>query len=104
MNLLISSALTRPPSSIHCFRDITLYASVFADLQVLITCKPHNKDRTWYRLKQHGAFDFIDDIIDYNQESGIIVSPMRPCSIHVDRLTEAGLNGVIARLAVYTTG
>ena len=102
MNLLISGKLTRPPSSIYCLRDITLYASVFADLNVLITCNPHNKDYIWQRLRQYGAFDFVDDIIEYEQEPGISVSPVRPCNIHVDRLTEAGLNTVITRLSVYT--
>lgn len=104
VNLLISGKLCRPPSSVHCFRDITLYAHVFTDLQVLLTCESHNKDRNWRWLKQHGAFDYVQDIIEYDQEPGILLSPRAPCSLRVDRLTEPGLNRIITYLNVYTSG
>lgn len=102
MNLVISGKLTRPPSSVHCFRDITLFAKVFSDMNVLLACYKHNIDRNYHWLKKHGAFDYVEDIIEYGQESGITISPLRPCTLHVDRLTEAGLNRIITHLSVYT--
>jgi len=103
MNLLISGKLCKPPSSVHCFRDVTLYASVFNDMTVLLACNQYNKDRYWQWLKSKGAFDFIEDIVCYDQEPGLLIAPMRPCGIQVDRLTESGLNRVITQLDVYTS-
>jgi hypothetical protein len=102
VNLLISGRLSRPPSSVHCFRDVTLYANIFANLNVLITCQQHNKDRHWRFLKKHGAFDFIDDIVRPFEETGVIVSNTRPCSININHITEYNLNTIIQRLIVYT--
>ena len=102
MNLLIAGVLARPPSSVHCFRDITLYARVFAELNVVLTCRPHNIDRTWYWLRRHGAMDFVDDIVPRGVESGLMIAPETPCNIRVDRLTEPGLNRIINMLSVYT--
>lgn len=103
MNLLLAGRLCRPPSSVHCFRDITLYAHVFTEFQVLLTCAPHNKDRNWRWLKRHGAMDYIQDIVDYDTEPGVLIGPERPCAIHLERLTEHGLNRVISHLSVYNT-
>jgi len=102
MNLLISGRLSRPPSSVHCFRDVTLYASVFREMDVLLMCRKHNIDRNWRWLKQHGAFDFIQDIVEYQQEPGIMVSPVRPTNIHTDIIDGPQLQHIIAQLTVYT--
>ena len=101
MNLLLAGRLCRPPSSVHCFRDITLYAHVFTNLHVLLTCAPHNKDRNWRWLKNHGAMDYIQDIVEHGSESGVLIGPERPCAIQLERLTENGLNRVISYLNVY---
>ena len=102
MNLLIAGVLARPPSSVHCFRDITLYAQVFADMDVVLTCRPHNIDRTWEWLKRHGAMDFVDDIVPRGSTHGLLISPDSPCNIRVGRLSEPGLNRIISTLSVYT--
>jgi hypothetical protein len=104
MNLLISGRLSHPPSSVHCFRDVTLYATIFADFDVLVACQRHNRDKHWKWLKSHGAFDFIEDIIDYNQEHGVSISPYSPCSIRLDSILETDLNRIIGHLSVYTAG
>ena len=36
MNLLIDGSILPPPTEITCFRDVTLYGSVFCSLDVLI--------------------------------------------------------------------
>lgn len=102
MNLLMAGSLARPPSSVHCFRDITLYVRTFTNMNTILTCRPHNVDRTWRWLKRHGAFDYVDDIVGYDQLHGLTIAPVDPCSIRVDRITEHGLSGIISRLSVYT--
>ena len=102
MNLLIAGVLARPPSSVHCFRDITLYTRTFTDINIILTCRQHNVDRTWQWLKRHGAFDYVDDIVGYGDLPGLSIAPDSPCNIQVNRLTEHGLNGIISRLSVYT--
>ena len=102
MNLLISGRLSQPPSSVECFRDVTLYANIFAHLDVLLACRRENRDKHWRFLKSHGAFDFIEDIIDHEEEPGIIISPEAPCSLRVGQLLETDLIRIIGYLSVYT--
>ena len=102
MNLLISGKLSRPPSSVTCFRDVTLYASVFAKFDVLVACRRDNRDKHWRWLKDHGAFDFIEDIIDYNEEPGVTIAPEPPYSLQVHSILETDLNRIIRYLSVYT--
>jgi len=73
MLLLIDSLLTDPPSSITLFRDITLFARVIKEKEVLVECSPLNKDLYWEWLKKNGAFDFVEDIVDYDSESGFSI-------------------------------
>lgn len=102
MNLLIAGVLARPPSSVHCFRDVTLYTRVFTNMNIILTCRQHNIDRTWRWLKNHGAFDYVDDIVLHGECDGLMMSPEPPCNIQVSRLTEHGLSRIINRLSVYT--
>tara|TARA_R110002110_G_scaffold188719_3_gene396819 strand:- start:546 stop:761 length:216 start_codon:yes stop_codon:yes gene_type:complete len=71
-------------------------------MDVLLTCRKENKDKHWHWLKENGAFDFIQDIVEYNQEPGIVLAPFSPCSIRIPRLNEFTLNDVINSLKVYT--
>ena len=73
MLLLINGFLTEPPSETTLFRDITLYASVFKDMDVVIESDPDMKDLYYNWLKKHGAFDFVQDIVNYNVESGLSI-------------------------------
>ena len=73
MLLLIDGFLTEPPSETTLFRDITLYASVFKDMDVLIESDPEMKDLYYHWLRSHGAFDFVQDIVDYNTECGLSI-------------------------------
>ncbi len=52
MNLLIDGKLTLPPSSVSCFRDVTLYSTVFANFDVLVETRNKHKDMIWHWLKQ----------------------------------------------------
>lgn len=63
MVLIFDCELTEPPSSISCFRDVTLYSKVFLDCQNLIKCPRGTKTMYWNWIKRYGAHDFVDQII-----------------------------------------
>ena len=63
MPIVIEASLTEPPSSVACFRDVTLYANCFINRNILLECSPDVQDIYWRWLKKHGAFDFVADIV-----------------------------------------
>ena len=73
MLLLIDSVLTEPPSNTTIFRDITMYASVFRQKDVVVEALPEMQDFYYDWLKSRGAFDFVQDIVDYGKESGFTI-------------------------------
>ena len=96
-NLIIDAQLTEPPSEHSVFRDVSMYASVFLDLNILVECDRRDFDLYWYWLKNHGAFDFVEDFVEPKAESGIVVSCLR-CNISVQLLSADTLNFVINQL------
>ena len=73
MNVIIDADLTNPPSEISVFRDITLYSKVFLKCDILLECPREDKDIYYYWLKNRGAFDFVDDFVTHDQETGITI-------------------------------
>ena len=63
MVLIFDCELTEPPSSVSCFRDVTLYSKVFLDCENLIKCPRGTKTMYWNWIKRYGAHDFVDQII-----------------------------------------
>lgn len=97
MNLLINESLVLPPSEIHCFRDVTLYSSVFKDLQILV--ESYQKDLVWRLMKHYGAFDFVHDIIEPGDEDGLVLGSGRGrCNICVSTISYENLDFVISRI------
>lgn len=96
-NLIVDADLTEPPSETAVFRDVTLYAKVFLNHDVLIECDRDVVDLYWYWLKRRGAFDFVDDFIDIGVEFGIRLNSGGG-SIVVNRLSAETLGFVINRL------
>lgn len=89
MLLLIDSSLVEPPSSTCLFRDITLFATVFREKQVLIESREDMKDFYWKWLTDRGAFDFVQDIIEYNVEKGFTIRSKNldmPANLKVSRI------------------
>ena len=70
MVLRIQASLSKPPSSITLFRDTTLFAKVFCNLDVLLECNPGTRSFYWRWLKHHGAHDFVDELVRVGEESG----------------------------------
>lgn len=101
MLLLIDALLSEPPSSITLFRDITLFARVFKGKDVLLECDIAERDLYWHWLKRHGAFDFIDDIVEYDVESGLTIrlkSQPGPANLKVRRIGYYNFNKIISNI------
>ena len=98
MLTLISAELSEPPSRTTCFRDITLYSVSFLDSEVLLECAAEDKDIYWRWLKRHGAWDFISDIIEPEQEVGVSIRLPQEGSISVPRIGYYNLNTILGRL------
>ena len=98
MNLTISSPLCEPPSSITCFRDVTLYASVYIFEDILLSCKKGTRSSYWQWLKNHGAHDFISYLVTEGEEEGFTIG-LSGCNLNVDRISHFNLNYIITTLS-----
>ena len=99
MNVIIEAYLSEPPSSIHCFRDVTLYANCIINKTVLIECEKYKKDMYYKWLKSFGAYDFVEDIISVDKEKGYKIG-INKANIVVDRINESNLNQIISQLSI----
>jgi len=97
VRIILQGELSEPPSSISCFRDVTLYASCFLRADILVECRQGTRDMYYKWLKRHGAFDFVDDIVRRRQEQGFRIGPQGTNFI-IDRINASNLNIVIRRL------
>ena len=101
MLLLIDSLLTEPPSEVTIFRDITLYASTFKKMTILVEADADARDIYFDWLKSRGAVDFVEDIIDYEVEQGKSIRYMhsdRSASLKVRSLGYHNFNKVLTFL------
>jgi hypothetical protein len=74
MVIIYDCGLTEPPSSIHCFRDVTLYSEIFLKHDNLLKCPNGARTMYWNWIKSYGAHDFIQEILKYEEDqSGINV-------------------------------
>jgi hypothetical protein len=101
VRLIIDAELTEPPSETSAFRDITLYSSIFLNYEILIQCERDVKDLYWYWLKNRGAFDFVDDFVEKNQETGITMAS-KNANIIVKFLRNEELNRVTKQLISFS--
>lgn len=99
MKLLIDGKLALPPSSVSCFRDVTLYGSVFSQFEVLVEARRKNRDMIWQWLRDQHALDFVSDFVRPTQEHGVSLSYKRHCNICVTRITANNLQFIINRLS-----
>jgi len=97
MPVIIDANLTEPPSSVTCFRDVTLYVDCFVKKNVVIECEPYMKDLYWRWLKRAGAFDFVADIVEPFEEKDFSIRRRRG-SISVDLINEYNLNFILSSL------
>ena len=96
--LVLQASLSAPPSSVYCFRDISLYACVFKNLDVITSCEEGTKDLYWRWLKQHGAMDYIEDIVEEVLEPGFIIGDGKGSNFQIPKLDEGYLSTVVGRI------
>ena len=102
MLVIIDAELSDPPSSRTCFRDATLYASVFSNADVLVECSPSNIDLYWKWLKRGGAMDFVDQLIRFGEVmGGYTIRRGYGGNLNLERLDEVSLSRVISCLPGY---
>lgn len=98
MNLVIDGNLTYPPSEISCFRDVTLYSTIWGDFSVLVEMERQYRDQVWYHLKSHGAYDYVEAIITPDKEPGYRIGDRPGCNITVDKITCENVSHIITCL------
>lgn len=75
MVIMYDSILTEPPSSVHCFRDVTLYVQVFLNKDNVLKCPKGTRTMYWNWIKSYGAHDYIKELLTYEEdEYGIFIS------------------------------
>lgn len=100
MVIAISARLTEPPSYVTCFRDVTLYSKCFLDSEILLECSPEKQDIYWRWLKKHGAWDFVDDIVERKSEPAFSIR-RKGGSLSVDYISYSNLNSILGALQRY---
>ena len=102
MKLIISAFLCEPPSNISCFRDVTLYGSIYVFEDILLSCKKGTRSAYWKWLKSYGAHDFISYLIlDDEKEDGFTIGKKK-CNLNIDRINYRNLNYIIKRIKSLT--
>ena len=72
MVIIYDCELTEPPSSIICFRDVTLFSKIFLNADNLIKCPKGTRSMYWEWIKGYGAHDFVGQLINYEEkQSGL---------------------------------
>jgi hypothetical protein len=97
MVIIYDCELTEPPSSIHCFRDVSLYSKIFLGCDNVVKCPKGMRTSYWRWLKGYGAYDFVDEIIlQSEKQSGLAVG--KRDFIRCDLIDEGNYGNLIAAL------
>jgi hypothetical protein len=97
MVIIYDCELTEPPSSIHCFRDVTLYSNVFLGYTNLIKCPEGKRSIYWDWIKKYGAHDFVSQLITQKErQEGIMVG--RNGLIKIEFINESNYGLLINKL------
>ena len=80
------------------FRDVTLYGKTFIFEDILLKCEEGTRSLYWKWLKNHGAHDFISQLIrEHEDEAGFKISSTKG-NLNVDRITAHNLSFIIGVL------
>lgn len=97
MYLAFEASLSEPPSSITSFRDATLLASVFCEMDVIVESPPGMRSQYLKWLRNNGAFDFIEDIVLAHEHSAFKIGT-KESDLVIQRLDQESLSFVAACL------
>lgn len=95
--LSIDSRLSAPPNRPLVFRDVTLYAKVFAHFDLVVSPCPFDEwDYYAIWFKRYGLFDFVDGLVRPGEVDADI-------EIEDGRLTEATLAAMVSAINRFST-
>lgn len=94
MVIIYDCHLTEPPSSVSCFRDITLYSEIFLKNDNLVKCPKGARSLYWNWLKKHGAHDFLEGIV-FNEEKQEGIRIGKNETINFNLLNENSLSELV---------
>ena len=103
MVIIYDSVLTEPPSSVYCFRDVTLYTNIFLKAENILSCPKGMKSMYWKWMKSYGAHDFIEEII-VNEENQLGLTVGIKKNVHCDYINESNLSLVINKIKLVIGG
>jgi len=101
MVIIYDCQLTEPPSSIHCFRDVTLFSRIFLNANNILKCPRGTRSSYWKWIKNFGAHDFVEELIKEDEVQLGLTVGIRQSNITVDKLDEASYGLVIGSLKRY---
>jgi len=90
VKLLISCELTAPPSEVSAFRALTMYATIFKNMDCLIEANEDEIDYYYRWIKHNYAHDFVKQFVRHKEETGIRLSYDR-----IKKITYNNLNDLI---------
>ena len=99
MHIIINAQLVNPPTSVSCFRTLTMVAHIFLNHDVLIETD-FEKDAYYKFLKKFGAMDYVEDIVSIGEETGLRfdIEPKFAPSHVIDRIDHYNLNNCLKLL------
>mgnify|MGYP000946668754 CR=1 FL=1 len=101
MVIIYDCQLTEPPSSIYCFRDVTLFSEIYLNADNVLKCPKGTRTAYWNWIKNFGAHDFVSDLIKEDEDQLGITVGFEKSNIIVDRLDEFNYGIVINFLKKY---
>ncbi len=101
MVIIYDCQLTEPPSSIYCFRDITLFSKIFLNADNLIKCPNGTRSMYWRWIKRYGAHDFVEQLLKYEEEQSGIIVARKNANIKVKSIDEVNYSIIINSLKKY---
>lgn len=98
MTLLIRDQLTCPPTWFLSYRDLTLYCTVFLQLDVVLESAEPDLYYRW--IKPRGGMDFVRDFVRPGSERGVHLdfAPHFPASIITDRIAPENVHRLIGAI------
>lgn len=67
---------------------------------VLVECENEMKDSYYNWLKQYGAYDFVDEIVELNIEKGLKIGTNK-ASLVVNKINENNISMIISFLSKF---
>jgi hypothetical protein len=98
MTLIIRDQLVNPPTWFASFRDLTLYCSIFLQLDIVVESDDID---TYYRwIKPRGGMDFVKQFVRPGSERGLHldVAPNFPCTVVTDRIAPENVHRLIGQI------